>query len=348
MATKELTKQEEYERILKSLEINEHRLNVITRRIPELEAELQAAVVKQEIKGYAANTIKRLQDELKHLQSEKNNLEFSISAMQKALPEVKRQAEIERTATEGIEGYQKTKKDINTVLSEMPSLEAFESLTDSLIIWVDKLHECKAKFFSEGKNLYEFLDSNKIRELNGITQNTIRQDRQAVTFSPVIRLCHEIEKVIDLLTEVKISLYSADTDNNRNTQLPPPLDIDRDYPELSPCGKYKRVRYGENWYLFRNGEFLWHECYRGFPFPLFPDPEDPEKRIKSMPVKDITQWLDYEFCDCGKHLAAFDGKAWYLYELVKDPMPEDNNQSKVRRLINIYEEKIVFQCAAVA
>lgn len=244
-----LTKTEEYERAVKSSEINQHRLNVILKRIPEIEAELQDAVVKQEIKGYAANTIKRLRDELNQLRNEKDGLEFSISAMQKALPELKKQADIERAATEGVDKYMKTKEHIQTVLSDMPDINELKNLTQRYIDYVNTLHTAKKDFYATGKGLFDFMQQHKLNELSSITENQLRQDRQNVSFNTVHELCEEIEKIADMLTEVKFSLYAAIT-SDLNTQLPPPFDPET-VEQVSECGRFMRKKSSTSvWKMF--------------------------------------------------------------------------------------------------
>lgn len=193
MATKEvLTKQEEYDRAVKSLEINEHRLNVITRRIPELEAELQEAVVKQEIKGYAANTIKKLRDEISHLQSEKDSLEFSITAMQKAIPELRREADIERTTAALIE-LEQVANDCYDAITQIPAGSFNAAINDLTKHW-DNADNVHSHFGQKSREIMETATRLKLQD----TVNDLRNLSTGVK-SEMINKIDELDAISENL-----------------------------------------------------------------------------------------------------------------------------------------------------
>lgn len=164
-----LTKTDEYDRAKRSVEVNQQQLSVVEDRIRSLEAELHEALVKQETRGYATATIERLKNEIKKLQDEQTDLQLSISAIQKALPELKKEADIETVKTETKELRQVADSCVEAI--KQVQVADFLVKSQELLVQFDNASNAYAHFKQKWGSLFEIAGRlNMERELSSLKE----------------------------------------------------------------------------------------------------------------------------------------------------------------------------------
>jgi hypothetical protein len=120
----------------------------------------------------------------------------------------------------------------------------------------------------------DFLESNKLSSIGDIQQNGLRNDREAVDYTPFKRLLDSIEILRDNIETLRVSMLYIDT-NPLDLRLPSEIDPDT-VAQFSSYGSYKRVKVNGYWELYMKsltpfGQVYYERLYMGKDKPVFPD-----------------------------------------------------------------------------
>jgi DNA repair exonuclease SbcCD ATPase subunit len=162
MAKEQLSKVDEFHRLSVSLDAAQLQHNTVLRRIEELKKELEENIIVNEIRGYRSSTIERNRKEIKELTDEAENLSVSIAAIQRQLPILKKEADIERFHESMVEMKTFSEKIISSVQSLVGGniplnelLSQLSSLSDEVKIFKSRLKDA----FSAATRLNLSIDS---------------------------------------------------------------------------------------------------------------------------------------------------------------------------------------------
>jgi chromosome segregation ATPase len=151
MAKEQISGKEKLHRLSVSLDAAQLQHNTVLRRIEELKKEIEGNIVHNELFGYRSSTIARCRKEIKELTDEAENLSVSIAAMQRQLPILRREADIEAfhesVVTLKREVAEKVIASVHELLSKFNDVSACEllgrisSLSDEVGVFRGKLKD---------------------------------------------------------------------------------------------------------------------------------------------------------------------------------------------------------------
>jgi DNA repair exonuclease SbcCD ATPase subunit len=240
----DLTAVERLERARKSIMVAEDRLDMINKqRLPELNRELEDLIVINETKGYKGQTIERTESEIESLQKEKVTLEKTISALQKALPQIEKEARIEITETETIKDYHDALNELRDLISNIPMLDTVTGAITEIENYCKNLDGAKAKFLSLSKGLGDFMEKEKIETL-GISMEGLRNDRQSIDYSQVLYLSDALIDLSGNINQLQYKLFDTATNKPLEYRLP---TEPKPEPMFSEDGRFKIEKEGESW-----------------------------------------------------------------------------------------------------
>lgn len=254
--------QEKFERAESSLRASEEVLKDLNDQLAKAEEALQEAIVRRETGEGQQRTIDKWSRGVSTLKQQIEEQKRSVVALQAAIPELKRQAILERAKGEGITRYKKARDRYSTLLGSPPSIESLTTLIGELRNYLTSLDEAQRTFLEAGKNLNGVILEHGLQEVGGIDIEKLRRDREEIDHRPVVKLSDNLEEAIEHLeglsadfSTILVSLNDGET----KIKVPKHPVIN----ETCPCRRHERrytPRHG--WVLF---ELHYHPIDHNIP-----------------------------------------------------------------------------------
>ena len=287
----EVAASERLERAEKSLLLSRERLQIINRKLPELNAELENLVIINETQRSKATVIKKTQGEIENLEKEKVNLEFIIKALTGRLPELERDYRLELAETESLTEYQQALSNLQEFLAATPALNPLKEGIEKLQAYADRLTEAQTKFFEISQRMNDVLIKENVGDIAGVGIETLNENAQ-LDYQPVLLFSDELISLSERLNEIQYQLFSIGTQVLR-VETPPLQYIQ----EACTCGKHRREfdPASRNWNFFELqqtnpmvfAEKEWVLIYRDskpMPFPCEIEQIETAKPVKAKKV----------------------------------------------------------------
>ena len=287
----EVAASERLERAEKSLLLSRERLQVINRRLRELNAELENLVIINETQRSKSTVIKKTQGEIENLEKEKVNLEFIIKALTGRLPELERDYRLEVATIETGKEYREALEGLTEFLAVTPALNPLKEGIEKLQAYADRLTEAQTKFFEISQRMNDVLIKENVGDIAGVGIETLNENAQ-LDYEPVLLFSDELIALSESLNEIQYALFATGTGIFRVTERPL-----KHIEENCTCGKHRRefLPDSRNWNFFELqqtnpmvfAEREWVLIYRDskpMPFPCELE-QEPVKPVLKKEVK---------------------------------------------------------------
>ena len=246
----EVAASERLERAEKSLLLSRERLQVINRKLPELNTAVENLIVVSETERSKSSSIKKVQSEIQSLEKERGVLEQTISALQKALPTMERAFRLETAENESLTEYQQALSNLQEFLQGLPALNGLKEGIEKLQSFAERLGEAQTAFFNISEKLNTTLIKENVESIAGVTIQAL-QDNSQLDYQPVLLFSDELISLSERLNEIQYQLFSIGTQVLR-VETPPLQYIQ----EACTCGKHRRefLPDSRQWHLYEYQE----------------------------------------------------------------------------------------------
>ena len=288
----EVAASERLERAEKSLLMSRERLQIINRKLPELNKGLENLIVVSETERSKSSSIKKVQSEIQSLEKERGVLEQTISALQKALPTMEKAFRLETAENESLTEYQQALSNLQEFLAATPALNPLKEGIEKLQTYSDRLTEAQTKFFEISQRMNDVLIKENVGDIAGVGIETLNENAQ-LDYQPVLLFSDELISLSESLNEIQYALFATGTGIFRVTERP----LQR-IEESCACGKHRREfdPASRNWNFFELqqtnpmvfAEKEWVLIYRDskpMPFPCEIE-QEPVKPVLKKEVKE--------------------------------------------------------------
>jgi hemoglobin-like flavoprotein len=325
----EITATEMLTRIQNAIKEAEDRINASNERLEALNQRSEELYLDNAVIGGKDAEIQQVNDEIVSLKDEITRQNRLIDALRAKLSEIEKQARIENAVNVDIAEYNQIKENLQEFLNEIPDLDTIKTEIKKLEAYEIALSSLKNEFLKRCKNIADFMQTEKLDNLNDVNLQSLRNDRALLDCKGILTLSDSIIDLIEMLNSVQYRLFATATYNPLELRIPEPVDPDT-VPDVN--GRFKRVREGKTWLLYEKtvnsfGHEDWSRIYTGWHKPDFPERRDNngnwiityeiDENYKPEAVK---IWEDEEKCGCMKHRRRYHTQhnMWYLEEYTKD------------------------------
>jgi hypothetical protein len=240
----DLTAKEKLDRARKSIMISQERLDVINKRLSDLNSELEDLIFINETQGYKGRTVARTQTEMDSLEKEKITLEKTVSILQGKLSELTRNAMIEESETETVAEYRQAYDELNELLRACPSVDELTAALNEIGRYKDTLSATKDRYLTISKKLADVMVNEKLPGLGDLTMETLREERFSLDYGQQLQLSDQLIDLSEIVNKLQYALFITVTFNPAQTLLPPEPVPE---PLISECGRFKIEQTGNVW-----------------------------------------------------------------------------------------------------
>jgi hypothetical protein len=241
----QLTATKKLERARAALKTEQENLEDLQTKLNAAEKELETAVLNHETGGGQRARRDRLQRQVDDIRKRISETEQTIAVLERAIPNLEREAHLEKVAEELVPAYEKAKDKYMEALAQAPSTEELKSAVATITSYVEWLQECREDFLSRAQVINQVLLENDIR---GLTIEDLRRDQSDVDSGPLATMLDELMEVREELEGAEDGLSDAAGSATISVIEPAPEDI----TEACPCGLHRLEYKGDErlWRLF--------------------------------------------------------------------------------------------------
>ncbi|MDA8215227.1 MAG: hypothetical protein M0Z64_08115 [Nitrospiraceae bacterium] len=274
----EITATEMLTRIQNAIRDAEDRINAANDRLAVLNQRSEELYLDNAVLGGKDAEIIQVNDEIASLKDEITRQNRLIDALRAKLSEIERQARIETATNVDVAEYNQIKENLQEFLNEVPDIDVLKAEIVKLETYENALNTLKQAFLKKGKDIVDFMQREKLDNLDDVNLQKLRNDRVLFDCKGILDLSDNIIDLIEKLNSVQYRLFATATYNPVESRIPEPVDPDT-VPEISPCGRFKRVKEGGTWEMHEKGinsfgHEDWSRLYSGGHKPNFPDRRD--------------------------------------------------------------------------
>jgi hypothetical protein len=281
--------QNELEKAEGALRVAQERLDMVNVKLPELENELEELIVTNELKGYKAATVKRKQSEIAKIQTEREVLLKTISALNKRMPDLQKAARIETASTETAAAYQDAVDQFKVMFDNTPLLDAIIGGIEAIESHVAEVQEAQDRYHKLARGLNAVMLSEGITSAGEVTVDRLFVDKNDIPYGKLFAVSEALTAIIDRISGLQNSISTVKDFNRLFFKLERPIEA-TPQSEFSADGKYKIAHEMGYWRLYEkrmtptDDSFVpkptWLEISCSINKPDFPSDQAPKRKPK--------------------------------------------------------------------